>query len=428
MHTGHQPARTALPRGLLAVAVALSLAVTFALVLSGCKHGASQEAPKIKWQFSTDDRIISTPALAADGTIYFASIRLLFALAPDGTLKWKYFPGQEIRTSPIVGPDGVIYVMDVLCALHALNPDGTKRWIVEVGHFFPGLLTHATCVWPSTPAFSRDGLLLVGTGAGFAFALDPSTGATRNQIAPVDASGSPEVSQMQSADSPKISDGDLAVEGGGALQLFNAAGNVLWTVRLAPGGRTVSFRSAAITNDGRIVAAGWDDKLHVYDFQGRPQWEFAGQWAANPVIASDGTIYVSDTDGVVALRENGTQLWRVPVTWPGSPALAADGTLYVSGQVLGRDNEGRFQFDLCALRREGAVKWKLPVDGKIEGGPAIAPDGTLYFGTDSTINPGPELHLGTLYAVGENNGGLMRGGWPKSFGSPTNDGRAPTAP
>ena len=274
MQNRHQQARTAVPLGLLAVAVSLSLAV--ALALSGCKHGASQEPPKIKWQFNTDDRIASTPALAADGTIYFASIRLLYALAPDGTMKWKYFPGEEIRTSPVVGPDGAIYLMDVLCALHALNPDGTKRWIVEIGQFFPGLSTHATCVWPSTPAFSRDGLLIVGTGAGTAFALDPSTGATRTQIEPVDSSGSPEVSQAQSADSPKISDGNLAVEAGGALQLFNAAGNVLWTVRLAPGGRTVSFRMAAITNDGRIVAAGRDDKLHVYDFQGHSQWEFPG--------------------------------------------------------------------------------------------------------------------------------------------------------
>ena len=137
---------------------------------------------------------------------------------------------------------------------------------------------------------------------------------------------------------------------------------------------------------------------------------------------------MSDNAGVVALRENGTQLWRVPATWPGSPALAADGTLYVPAQELGRDKDGHFLFDLYALRRAGAIKWKLPVDGKIEGGPAIAPDGTLYFGTDLTINPGPKPHLGILYAVPQNNGGLMRGGWPKSFGSRTNDGRAPSAP
>jgi len=399
------------------------------LSLAGCKFFTSGKSPKIKWQFSTDDRIVSTPALAADGTVYVTSIRLLYALTPDGQMKWRYFPGQEIRTSPVVGPDGSIYVMDVLCALHALNPDGTKRWIVEVGSFFPQPPQPAsTCVWPSTPAFSREGLLLIGTGAGFAFALDPTTGATKKQIAPISAAGSPEVSHMQSADSPKISDGDLAVEGGGALQLFNAAGNVLWTVNLTRGGSTVSFRGPAIASDGRIVVSGWDDKLHAYDFQGQPQWELQGQWTGDPVIASDGTIYVGNTEGVVALRENGTQLWKVPVTRAGSLTLADDGTIYVPGQELGRDKDGRFMFNLRALDKKGVSKWTLGVDGQIEGGAAIAPDGTIYFGTNLTINPGPKPYLGILYALAEKNGGLMRAGWPKSFGSTTNDGRAPSGP
>jgi outer membrane protein assembly factor BamB len=399
------------------------------LSLCGCKFFALGKSPKIKWQFSTDDRIVSTPALAADGTVYVTSMRLLYALSPDGKMKWRYFPGQDIRTSPVVGPDGAIYVMDALCGLHALNPDGTKRWMIQVGHFFPEPpQTESTCVWPSTPAFSRDGLLLVGTGAGFAFALDPGSGATRKQIAPVNAAASPEVSHMQAADSPKISGGDLAIEGGGALQLFDATGNVLWTVNLARRGNTVSFRAPAITSDGRIVVSGWDDKLHVYDFQGQSQWEFPGQWTADPVIASDGTIYVGDSSGVVALRENGAQLWRAPVTRAGSPALAADGTIYVPGQELGRGKDGHLLFDLHALSQEGAPKWTLSVDGQIEGGPAIGPDGTVYFGANLSINPGPKPHLGILYAVADNNGGLMRAGWPKSFGSPTNDGRAPSAP
>lgn len=413
-------------RSALVVACAV-LAAMFALC--GRKLLGLKKNPKIKWQFSTDDPIVSTPALAADGTVYVTSMRLLYALTPDGKLKWRYFPGQDIRTSPVVGPDGAIYVMDVLCSLHSLNPDGTKRWIVQVGHFFPEPpQTESTCVWPSTPAFSRNGLLLVGTGAGFAFALDPASGATRKQIAPVSASGSPEVSHMQAADSPKISDGDLAIEGGGALQLFDAAGNVLWTVNLSRGGATVSFRAPAISSDGRIVVSGWDDKLHVYDYQGQSQWEFPGQWAANPVIASDGTIYVGDYSGVVALRENGAQLWKAPVTRAASLTLADDGTIYVPGQELGRDKDGHFMFNLHALSREGAPKWTLSVDGQIESGPAIAPDGTLYFGTNLTINPGPKPHLGTLYAVADQNGGLMRAGWPKSFGSSTNDGRAPSAP
>jgi hypothetical protein len=70
----------------------------------------------------------------------------------------------------------------------------------------------------------------------------------------------------------------------------------------------------------------------------------------------------------------------------------------------------------------------LRVDALIEHGPAIAPDGTVYLGASSDGAIGVKPHSGTLYAIGENNGGLMRGGWPKSYGSPANDGRAPFAP
>jgi len=118
----------------------------------------------------------------------------------------------------------------------------------------------------------------------------------------------------------------------------------------------------------------------------------------------------------------------VPVTRAGSLTLADDGTIYVPGQELGRDKDGRFMFNLRALDKKGVSKWTLGVDGQIEGGAAIAPDGTIYFGTNLTINPGPKPYLGILYALAEKNGGLMRAGWPKSFGSTTNDGRAPSGP
>ena len=391
-------------------------------VVSGCKSSrtAAQQAPQIKWQFSSDDRIVSTPALADDGTIYFNSPKFLYALSPDGKMKWRYFPGAELNTSPVVGPDGAVYIVDTTCIAHALNPDGSKRWLAQVGPAQPsngGL--QPPCWMPTTPALAASNLLLLGNSSGHMIGVDPSSGATVDQFKDVAGPVSPEILET-----------GTAIEGGGALALFDSTGRVSWTVRLSDGQHSINFRTPAITAEKTIAVAGWDHKLHVYNSDGALKWEFPGDWTANPTIAADGSIYVGgpSDQGLVALSADGRKLWQSPIVVPGSPALAADGTIYVPGRYAGTVKDSNWFWAMYAVTREGTVKWRLTVDAPIANGPAIAPDGTVYFGTDYSGVTGVKTHSGTLYAIHENNGGLMRRGWPKSYGSPANDGRAPNAP
>jgi outer membrane protein assembly factor BamB len=384
----------------------------------GCKSSVTELGPQIKWQFTADDGIVSTPALSEDGTIYFTTAKLLYALTPDGKMKWNYFPGAELGSSPMVGPDGSIYIIDAGCVMHAINPDGSKRWIAQSAAVpqFNGAPA-SRCWRPATPALGAAGLLFVGNFSGPVLAVDANSGVTTNQF-----------KDVAGPDSPEIPETGSGVEGGGALQFFDSGGRVSWTVRLSDGRNTLNFRTAAITKSGVIAVAGWDRKFHVYDFDGRPKWEFAGDWTANPVIAADGTIYIGNFESVVALSVDGAQIWKAAIPIAGAPALAADGTIYVPSQDVGKGKNGGNLFSLYALNPQGAIKWRLNVDALIEHGPAIASDGTVYLGTNSDGATGVKPHSGTLYAIRENNGGLMRGGWPKSYGSLTNDGRAPSAP
>jgi PQQ-like domain len=397
-----------------------SSCILLALVAGACgrKSSVTEQGPQVKWQFSADDEIVSTPALGDDGTIYFTSRQSLYALAPEGKMKWRYFPGAELGSSPMVGPDGSIYIVDAGCVMHAVNPDGSKRWAAQIAP--PPLVSSvatASCWRPATPALGAPDLLFVANSGGSVLAVDANSGVTTNQFRDV---GGP--------DSPEIPETGSGVEGGGALQFFDSGGRVSWTVRLSDGRHTLPFRTAAITKNGVIAVAGWDSKFHVYDFDGRPKWEFAGDWTANPVIAADGTIYIGNFESVVALSADGVQIWKATVPIAGAPALAADGTIYVPSQDVGKGKNGGNLFSLYALNPQGAIKWRLPVDALAEHGPAIAPDGTVYLGTRSDGAIGVKPHSGTLYAIRENNGGLMHGGWPKSYGSQANDGRAPSAP
>jgi len=131
----------------------------------------------LKWKFDAGEPweseaypgnwkgILSTPAIASDGTIYFTSMSdYLFALNPDGTLKWK-FPvkrNDAIWSSPAIDTDGTIYIGSYIYEkepyvdvgyVFAVNPDGTEKWRFETSH-----------VQPST-AIASDGTLYVG-GAG----------------------------------------------------------------------------------------------------------------------------------------------------------------------------------------------------------------------------------------------------------------------
>ena len=53
-----------------------------------------------KWNFTTGGQVTSSPAIAADGTIYVGSQdHNVYAFNPDGTLKWQFTTGDQVQQS-----------------------------------------------------------------------------------------------------------------------------------------------------------------------------------------------------------------------------------------------------------------------------------------------------------------------------------------
>jgi outer membrane protein assembly factor BamB len=110
-----------------------------ALVVSGCMFLPEPAAPlpeRILWRFDTVANYIShRAAVADDGTVYVNdSSGFLYALDENGTLLWDYDGGGIGSTGPtVVGTDGTIYfgTGSGTPAIHALNPDGTLKWMFE---------------------------------------------------------------------------------------------------------------------------------------------------------------------------------------------------------------------------------------------------------------------------------------------------------
>jgi PKD repeat protein len=76
----------------------------------------------INWYYTTNNEIISSPAIDKNGIIYFGSLDYNFyALNPNGTLRWKFDTGDFVESSPVIADDGTIYIANDGGCLYAFG-------------------------------------------------------------------------------------------------------------------------------------------------------------------------------------------------------------------------------------------------------------------------------------------------------------------
>ncbi len=304
-----------------------------------------------KWQFATGGGVSSSPAIDADGTIYVGcGDSHLYALTDGGqdtvTEKWAFNTGSSVSSSPAIGADGTIYVGSH-GYLIALNPDGTLRWALSLGYV----------ALPSSPAVARDGTIYVGSEEGSCQA-----GTAHSHLFAVNPNG---------------------------------------TVRWGFPTNGWVYSSPAIGADGTIcVGSSYNchpvnnGNLYAINPSGREKWAFSTgtgiSVSSSPAIGADGTIYFGADDGnFYALTDGGqgtvTEKWALKTGFYGdsSPAIGADGTIYFGSDQLYALTDGG----------QGTVteKWAFKTGSWIYSySPAIGADGTIYVGAGD----------GNLYALG----------------------------
>ncbi len=121
-----------------------------------------------KWNYETQAGVISSPAIGNDGTIYFASVDgTFYALRPDGMERWTYkIPGKQqavVTSSPVVSGNGAVYIGTNDGKLYSLGIDGTLRWVFDTD----GGIS-------STPVIGNDGVIYLATMGGTIHAIDES--------------------------------------------------------------------------------------------------------------------------------------------------------------------------------------------------------------------------------------------------------------
>ncbi|HVP58458.1 MAG TPA: PQQ-binding-like beta-propeller repeat protein [bacterium] len=369
-----------------------------------------------------------SPAIGADGTIYFASGMFLlgtgylpgtlYALNSDGTSKWEYYLGKTFF-SPAIGENGWIYVMDQDYKVYAFRPGGSVAW------------TYSDFEYPfakrdmgqRTPAIGADGTIYVGADG--LYALDPDTGERRWHF-----SRWPPGHECMA--SPVIGEDNTVyvVIGEDTLYAVNPNGTRKWAFGFDHDDE-MSFATPAIDAAGVIyipTERSSSSQIYAINPDGSRKWKYDVEGArvirASPVIAEDGTIYIATKAGgadsqarVFALTPGEVKLWEMVIATVhqtpddvyATPTVGSDGMIY-----FGSENEWFY-----AVEPGGTLSWKhhlVPVNWS---GPAVADDGTLYLGG---------IDLGTYYtgvfcAVVTSSQGLAASPWPKFHHDNRNTGR-----
>jgi len=279
---------------------------------------------EVRWKFETDGAVMGSITVSAAGSVYIAcEDGKLYSLDSNGKAQWILDVNSPLLSAPSVGPDGGIYVGGKSGKLYAVTPDGRLRWV------------HATggAVY-SSPAVGAKGDVYVGSTDGTLYALAAGDG---SELWRFKTKGPGVLPNGAVFASPSIGpDGTVYVGGlyDPTLHALNPAdGSVKWSCRFPDTSKDPNtggwpFASPVVAADGTIYQTLLYDK-HLYAIEpadGAIRWSvdlcdprvFGGStntpadsdgWC-EPVVGSDGTIYVSLDDPYLrAVHPSGILLW-----------------------------------------------------------------------------------------------------------------------
>jgi len=298
--------------------------------------------PKVLWSYKGRNRLVSTPAIGTDGTIYLGHGRNpLCAIEPsDGDEIWcttRNLGTFADRSAPAVAADGTIYIGGRDNDLWSVAADGKTQWTFHIQT--DGDVTTSPVVG------DIDGLVYMGSdslSAGYFYAMRPG---------------------------PVADPAWLNILGGGLRNV-----------------------SPALSHDGTVVyVTSSGVRLHAIDaLTGIELWQIMLERRRNgargpnytPVVGEDGTIYVGFDEGLFAVNPDGSVAWKFSTGRRriySPPAIGHDGTIYFGAA---RRTDGMF----FAVDADGKLVWSTPIEGRlVNTAPVVDGAGTVYVAANRTL-------------------------------------------
>ena len=223
------------------------------IIYYGHHDGVDARYPNgtLKWSFSTEGFVQSTPAIDEDGKIYFGSHDYnIYSVFPNGTLNWNFHTGGWVHGSPTIGIDGTVFCGSDDDYLYALFPNnGTLKWKTEI----VGSMR-------SSPSQDEDGNLYFGTTSSRIICMRPN-GTEKWHF------GLNQGDQIWGSTAAISDDGtiyignniDYNMLGGGEIIALNPDGTEKWRKILC---NSVLESSPVISEDGVIYICASNDLIH----------------------------------------------------------------------------------------------------------------------------------------------------------------------
>jgi outer membrane protein assembly factor BamB len=304
----------------------------------------------------------------------------------SGVLQWTFDGVSPIASQLAPSSDGNLYFLTLDGDLHALDAKGRERW-----------RRHAA---GSSIAVSPDGIVYALGNDGTLAALSGNgkplwSMSVASRVGPLAASSSAvyfqEDRQLFAASSPGVvqwratapdeitsaaiaDDGTIvAAANGASVTAIASDGSRRWT--FAPQG---GFTGEIAIRGNLVYLGSGSGRLYALDASsGAQQWtyETAAAVGGGPVLNGAGPIFFG-SDALYALNSDGSLAWNKSLAKSASSPFAADGA---GGVFTPLDD------DLSAmLNSDGSMKWATrsfgPVDRAI-----VSPSGILYIATQGTI-------------------------------------------
>jgi len=339
------------------------------------------------WTVMLDGSSGSSPAVAADGTLYLGDWHgTLHAVDPSGQTKWTFTTRREIHSSPAVAADGTVYIGSRDHRLYAVDPQGHQRWQFVTGGWVD-----------SSPAIAADGTLCFGSWDKSFYALKPD--GSRAWTFPTEGE----------IDSSPLIGADGHIYFGshdGKIYGLTPSGTKAWD--FATGGPVIC--SPAIDDHGTLYFSSVDGWFYALNPDGKLRWRLrtGGITRSSPVIGLDDVLYLGVNGALWAVSADGKKLWERP--WTADPVTATP-VAFADGSVCFVSRYGM----LLNLDAPNQLHWQFYQDGFGDASPNVGPTGTIY-----TV--GLIQNVGYAFYALPTEVPLAKSPWPKFRGNPRNTG------
>jgi hypothetical protein len=280
-------------------------------------------------------------------------------------------PAGNTPTSPSIDAyNGVIYAgsgetSGSIGRVYAINPDGTKKWVIAGGDPNTGFWNVGN---PALPRINYlmcpmdENYVYMGNGgsSGSVLAVNKTTGARLGWVTNAAGTGGPAG----------------GVSGG---LIITKSGKIIWA------GQLNGFFAASVAGLSAGGNITWD--WQVYSVAPNKASQYPN---GSPAIGSNGMIYVgatfaADDNRIIAFNDEGvtsweTQLGSIGYLDQGGIVITADGTVIAAlKRAEGESNGG-----VVALNpADGSIKWRYGIPESAGSTPAIDNAGNIHFGTES---------------------------------------------